>query len=193
MHLKNRRVMFLGLLVLAVLLLLGAGCKREEASAPPQDSGQPVFDASEPAQDNGPEIPEGGRVYRSPQWGVSIAYPPGWYSREANITSGELTVFFDSNPIPVELTLEPVFAVGVTVKREMIDSARVAYTGLESLPAVVIGGATWERYRYFSDLLEQNDVVYLRGFDDRVVSVVADETTVASTNFTSILQYMEVQ
>jgi len=64
MHLKNRRVMFLGLLVLAVLLLLGAGCKREEASAPPlvEDASVPaVSDASPPVEGSGPEIiPPGG-------------------------------------------------------------------------------------------------------------------------------------
>ncbi|KKU73055.1 MAG: hypothetical protein UX98_C0012G0015 [Parcubacteria group bacterium GW2011_GWA2_47_26] len=79
MHLKNRRVMFLGLLVLAALLLLGVGCKKD-ASAPSltEDAGQPVSDASEPVQDSGPVIPEGWRVYTSEEGGYRIAYPPTW-------------------------------------------------------------------------------------------------------------------
>lgn len=138
----ERKTAFAVLLLLGVLVLTGWGCRQERVS---------------------PTAPEM-KTYRNEEWGVSFTYPADWQYREYRETvEGEeiITLAFSDQELPETLPPEPSFPIMMfredgTVESAMSDYAESVYGG-----DVTLGDRVVKKIVYYSNLLEQNDVVYL--------------------------------
>ena len=113
---------------------------------------------------NEPDTANQPQTYSNSDWGVSFQYPAGWQYREYRETVDgreEVTLAFSSRALPETLPPEPVFPVTVFRDARIMDDVAAGYTSVVSNENVMLGGKTAKKIIYFSNMLEQNDTVYL--------------------------------
>lgn len=104
------------------------------------------------------------QTYRNDEWGVSFQYPAGWQYREYRETvegTEIVTLAFSDQELPETLPPEPSFPVMVFRGEGTIEGAMSDYTEAVSTDEVTIGSRAAKKVVYYSDFLEQNEIVYL--------------------------------
>lgn len=148
---------FVVLALVGALALVGWSCAPKTAVP---DAGEDV--GPDAGQDAG--IPEGWKEYRNEEWGVSFWYPSDWFSREyREVIEGKevlITAFSDESLFDT-LPPQPVFPISVFYKTKTVDEVAAIYTEAISVDNLTIGETMVKKIVYFSDLLNQNDLVYL--------------------------------
>ena len=132
--------------ILAVLLLTGWSCGQGYGVSNVED------------------IASTGQTYRNDEWGVSFTYPNDWQYREYRETIEgveETTLAFSVTPLPETLPPEPIFPVTVFHDARTVDDIAATYIDVVSSENIVLGEKTARKVVYFSNMLEQNDTVYL--------------------------------
>lgn len=158
---KNTSIMTAALL--AALVFVGWGC----------GNGTGV-------NNNEPDTVSGPQTYRNSEWGVSFQYPAGWNYREYRETiEGEevVTLAFSDQELPETLPPEPSFPVMVFRGDGTVEDAMSDYTETVSVEDVALGGRTTKKVVYYSEFLEQNEVVYLTSLRSGFLRFFAPEGT----------------
>lgn len=162
------------LAALVALILSGFGCKNITQTPPSA------------------QVPSGWKEYRNADRDLRFAYPNLWEAREKNGSSSEFTVYVDDKfPSNTEGT-DFVPDITVSVVRKPIAELLKGYAKDEQLPNLEIGKISWLRYRYYSDLLSENVMLYIQKFNNAVVVVEAPESIVRKPEFYDILNNLEV-
>jgi hypothetical protein len=169
---KGKNV-FAVLLLLGVLVLTGWGCRQERVS---------------------PTAPEM-KTYRNEEWGVSFTYPIDWQYREYRETvegKESVTLAFSDQELPETLPPEPLFPITVFREDGTVENAMSDYAEVVSLEDVTLGSRVIKKIIYYSDLLGQNDRVYLiplrNGFLRMFVPDATNYVPIAENMITTITE-----
>lgn len=133
--------------ILAVIVMTGWSC-----------SGGTGFNNNEPDTISGPQ------TYQNSDWGVSFQYPAGWNYREyQEVIEGEevTTLAFSDQELPETLPPEPSFPIMVFYGDGTVGDAMSDYTEAISAEDITLESRPAKKVVYYSEFLEQNEVVYL--------------------------------
>lgn len=147
---KTKTFAGLGAVALFLLVLVGWSCGGGAgiSNAPPDASDTTV----------------GWQTYRNDEWGVSFQYPADWQYREYRETiegEGVVTLAFSDQELPETLPPEPSFPIMIFREDGVAESAMPDYVDAVSTEDVVFGSRIVKKIIYYSELIEQNDRVYL--------------------------------
>jgi hypothetical protein len=166
--------------MLAVIVMTGWSC-----------SGGTGFNNNEPDTISGP------KTYRNSDWGVSFQYPAGWNYREyQEVIEGEeiTTLAFSDQELPETLPPEPLFPIMVSVDSGTVEDAMLDYTDAVSTEDVTLGSRVVKKVIYYSNILEQNDRIYLAPLRSGILRVlVADNTIYVTAAETMIATLTETE
>lgn len=188
--------------LLGVLVLVGWGCGQN--SAAPADTNLDT-NVSETSSDNTPEatsdmtgeVPAGWTEYRNEGWGVNFIYPTDWQHQEYSETvEGEeiVTLAFSDQELPEILPPEPLFPIMVFHDTGTVESVMADYTDVVSSEDVTLGSRVVKKIIYYSNILEQNDRVYIVPLRGSILRVfVPDGTSYVSTAETMIVNLTEIE
>lgn len=187
MRFIDKQIHRLGIVgVLFAVALLGIGCNTGDS--PAVQSSQPRADAGakQPTVDAGDRVPEGWQVYRSEEWNVAIAYPNSWYYGE--LESDPLFVAFGSQPIESFPESDATYPVMLSVRRQPVAEVVGLFGNEAEQASVVVSRIPATRIIYFSDLLGQNQVVYIFGQGDSTYLLESVEDSEFRDEFDIMLQ-----
>ena len=137
------------------------------------------------------------QTYNNEAWGVRFTYPTGWQYHEYRETvEGEelVTLAFSDQELPETLPPEPLFPIMVFRDTGTVESAASGYTDVVSSEDVTLGGRIVKKIIYYSNILEQNDRVYLTPLRDGILKLfVPDGTSHVSTAEAMIANLTETE
>ncbi|MFA5129122.1 MAG: hypothetical protein WC445_04165 [Patescibacteria group bacterium] len=198
---KMKKGIMLVTALVGVLVLVGWGCGN---SAAPTDTNSDM-NVSETSSDSVPEvtsdttgeIPAGWTEYRNEQWGVNFIYPAGWqYQEYSETVEGEevATLAFSDQELPETLPPEPLFPIMVFRDARTVESAMSDYTEAVAAEDITLGSRVVKKIIYYSNILEQNDRVYLIPLRDGILKLfVPDSASYVSTAETMIANLTETE
>lgn len=193
----------LATMLLGALVLVGWGCGQR--SAAPADTNSDTHEVSETSSDSTPEatsdttgeVPAGWIEYENMTWGVNFIHPEGWQYREYRETvEGEevVTLVFSDQELPGALPPEPLFPIMVFRDTGTVESAMSDYTEVVSAEDVTLGSRVVKKIIYYSNILEQNDRVYLVPLRGGILRIfVPDGTSYVSITETMVVNLTEVE
>ena len=189
--------------MIGALMLVGWGCGKNPAA--PTDTNSDTNEVSDSSQDNTPEVtsdttgevPAGWTEYRNEGWGVNFAYPTGWqYKEYSEAVEGEevVTLVFSDQTLPEIMPPEPLFPIMVFRDTGTVESTMSDYTDAVSAEDVTLGRRVVKKIIYYSNILEQNDRVYLIPLRDGILKLfVSDGSSYVSTAETMIANLTETE
>ncbi|MFA5413512.1 MAG: hypothetical protein WC348_03155 [Patescibacteria group bacterium] len=189
--------------IIGALVLVGWGCGKN--SVAPTDTNSDTNEVSDSSQDNTPEVtpdatgevPAGWTEYENMRWGVNFIYPTGWqYHEYGETVEGEevVTLAFSDQELPGTLPPEPLFPIMIFRDTGTVENAMADYTDVVSSEDVTLGSRAVKKIIYYSNILEQNDRVYIVPLRDGVLRVfVPDGTSYVSTAENMIANLTEVE
>ncbi|MFA6271277.1 MAG: hypothetical protein WC657_08815, partial [Candidatus Paceibacterota bacterium] len=181
----------------------GWGCGKN--SAAPTDTNSDTNEVSDSSQDNTPEVtpdttgevPAGWTEYENTRWGVNFIYPTGWqYHEYGETVEGEevVTLAFSDQELPVTMPPEPLFPIMIFHDAGTVEGAMSDYTDVVSAEDTTFGGRIVKKIIYYSNILEQNDRVYLIPLRDGILRLfVSDGTSYVPTAESMITNLTEIE
>jgi hypothetical protein len=135
------------------------------------------------------------KTYQNDEWGVRFQYPNGWQYREYRETiegREEVTLAFSDTTLPADIPPEPIFPVTVFIDVRTVDAITATYAEVVSSEDITLGGKTVKKIVYFSNMLEQNDIVYLAPLNSGTLKFFilqeADYPTIAENMINTLVE-----
>jgi hypothetical protein len=143
------------------------------------------------SNNNGSDTSSQPQTYQNSEWGVSFTYPAGWQYHEYRETidgQEEVTLAFSdsSDPLPDTLPPEPSFPIMIFHESGTVEGATSDYTDAVSVEDVTLGVRVVKKIIYYSDMLGQNDRVYLIPVRDGILRLFVPD----GTDYVSIAENM---
>ncbi len=144
-----------------------------------------------------PDTANQSEIYQSGEWGVNFTYPADWQYREYRETvEGEefVTLAFSDQELPETMPPEPLFPIMVFRDAGTVEGALSDYTDAVSTEDVTLGSRVVKKIIYYSNILEQNDRVYLVPLRSGILRVfVPDGTSYVATAENMIATLAEIE